>query len=54
MVGISFEEGALFELRFWLQILGDHAMLIRDDIAPGEAAEISRAEQFIQAFDKLL
>jgi hypothetical protein len=53
-VGISFEEGALFELRFWLQILGDHAMLIRDDIAPGEAAEISRAEQFIQAFDKLL
>ncbi|WP_152392805.1 DUF2935 domain-containing protein [Paenibacillus guangzhouensis] len=54
MAETSFEEGALFELRFWLQILGDHARFIRDGLAPGEAAEISTAEQFVQGFDKLL
>lgn len=54
MADMGFEEGALFELRFWLQIFGDHARFIRDALAPGEAVEISRAEQFIQAFDKLL
>jgi hypothetical protein len=54
MPEMGFKDGALFELRFWLQILGDHAMLIRDDLPSREAAEISRAQQFIQAFDKLL
>ncbi|MFD2170511.1 DUF2935 domain-containing protein [Tumebacillus lipolyticus] len=54
MAGMCFEDGALFELRFWLQIFGDHARFIRDGLASGEAAEISVAQQFIQAFDKLL
>ncbi|MFC5649210.1 DUF2935 domain-containing protein [Paenibacillus solisilvae] len=54
MTKMGFEDGALFELRFWLQVLGDHARFIRDALAPGEAAEISRAQQFIQTFDKLL
>lgn len=51
MTNMGFEDGALFELRFWLPVLGDHARFIRDGLAPGENAEISRAQQFIQAFD---
>ncbi|MGM1048861.1 MAG: DUF2935 domain-containing protein [Bacillota bacterium] len=54
MAEMSFENGALFELRFWMQVLGDHARFIRDGLAPGEAAEISTAQQFVQGFDKLL
>lgn len=54
MADISFEDGALLELRFWLQVLGDHGRFIRDGLAPGEAAEISNAQQVIQAFDQLL
>ncbi|RAP73542.1 DUF2935 domain-containing protein [Paenibacillus montanisoli] len=51
---MDFENGALYELRFWLQVLGDHARFIRDALAPGEAAEITRAQQFVQAYDSLL
>ncbi|WP_308636480.1 DUF2935 domain-containing protein [Paenibacillus silvisoli] len=51
---MDFENGALYELRFWLQVFGDHARFIRDGLAPGEAAEIARAQQFIQAYDTLL
>ncbi|MBM7569466.1 DUF2935 domain-containing protein [Paenibacillus sacheonensis] len=51
---MSFEDGARFELRFWLQVFGDHARFIRDALAPGEAVEIARAQQFVQAFDQLL
>ncbi|WP_040951785.1 DUF2935 domain-containing protein [Gorillibacterium massiliense] len=54
MAELGFEDGALFELRFWLQVLGDHARFIRDGLASDEAAEISRAQQFIQGFDKML
>ncbi|GIP37059.1 hypothetical protein J31TS4_03390 [Paenibacillus sp. J31TS4] len=54
MADMNFEAGALFELRFWLQILGDHARFIRDGLASGETEEVSRAQQFIQAFDQLL
>jgi len=54
MAETSYEDGALFELRFWLQILGDHARFIRDGLGPAEAAEISAAQQFVQGFDKLL
>lgn len=54
MVDLSFEDGALWELRFWLQVLGDHGRFIRDGLAPGEAAEISNADQVIKAFDQML
>lgn len=54
MTKMGFEDGALFELRFWLPVLGDHAKFIRDGLAPGEAAEIARAQQLIQAFDTML
>lgn len=36
MTKMGFEDGALFELRFWLPVLGDHARFIRDGLAPGE------------------
>lgn len=52
MTKMGFEDGALFELRFWLPVLGDHARFIKDGLAPGEVAEIYSAQQFIQAFDK--
>lgn len=54
MEGLSFVQGALFELRFWLQIFGDHARFIRDGLAPREAAEITSSQQFVEGFDKLL
>ncbi|MDD9268356.1 DUF2935 domain-containing protein [Paenibacillus sp. GCM10023248] len=54
MTDKSFEDGALFELRFWLQILGDHGRFIRDSLAPGEVEEISQAQQYIQAYDLML
>ncbi|MBP2118277.1 DUF2935 domain-containing protein [Cohnella lubricantis] len=47
-------ESALFEHRFWLQVLGDHSRFIRDALAPKEKADIAGAERFIQAYDQLL
>lgn len=47
-------QSALYEHRFWLQILGDHARFIFTTLAPTEAKDIQTAGSFIQAFDKLL
>lgn len=33
MTKMGFEAGALFELRFWLPVLGDHARFIRDGLS---------------------
>jgi hypothetical protein len=54
MFTVSYEEAALFEQRFWLQILGDHSRFILTSLAPLEAEEIRTAECFIQAYDSLL
>jgi Protein of unknown function (DUF2935). len=51
---MSFEQAALYEHRFWLQVLGDHARFIRDSLAPGEAEDIQRAGTFVQVYDQLL
>ncbi|MGZ9586486.1 DUF2935 domain-containing protein [Paenibacillus marinisediminis] len=48
------EQAELFEHRFWLQILGDHARFIFNTLSPKETADIQTAQQFIQAFDQLL
>lgn len=48
------DQAALFEHRFWLQILGDHSRFIFNTLSPKETADIQAAEQFIQAFDQLL
>lgn len=45
---------ALFEHRFWLQILGDHARIIFNALSPKETQEIQMAQYFINVFDELL
>lgn len=47
-------EGAVFEHRFWLQILGDHSRLILNALSPKEKDDIRKAEAFIGLFDALL
>jgi hypothetical protein len=54
MFNVSYEEAALFEHRFWLQIMGDHARFIMMSLGPSEAEEIQIAQCFIQAYDSLL
>jgi hypothetical protein len=48
------DQSALFEHRFWLQILGDHSRFIYNSLSPKENRDIQAAHQFIQAFDRLL
>lgn len=48
------EEKALFEHRFWLQILGDHARFIFNALSPKERDHIETAARFIELFDQLL
>ena len=50
----TFQEEAQFELRFWLQILGDHGRFIRDSLAPSESENSKTASYFVQQFDQLL
>lgn len=47
-------EPAIFEHRFWLQILGDHSRFIFFSLAPTETEYILLAQEFILLFDKLL
>lgn len=54
MPDIRFTAAADFELRFWMQILGDHARFIRDSLAPSEEKEISRAKKWVGTFDDIL
>ncbi|TVY06674.1 DUF2935 domain-containing protein [Paenibacillus cremeus] len=50
----DFAASALFEHRFWLQVLGDHGRFIKTALSPDEPEEIGRAARFIQGFDALL
>ncbi|WP_026677795.1 DUF2935 domain-containing protein [Fictibacillus gelatini] len=54
MAGTSFEQSALFEHRFWLQILGDHSRFILEGLSEYEKTEIARAKSLKEAFDRLL
>ncbi|WP_309119438.1 DUF2935 domain-containing protein [Paenibacillus sp.] len=54
MKSMTYEEASLFELRFWLQVLGDHARFILNALSPEEREEGSRAESFIRSFDAML
>jgi hypothetical protein len=47
-------QSALFEHRFWLQVLGDHARFIYNSLAPTETSDIRTAAHFIETFDRLL
>lgn len=51
---IPYAEAALFENRFWLQIMGDHSRFIFFTLAPSEAEYIATAQKFILLFDELL
>ncbi|WP_078428562.1 DUF2935 domain-containing protein [Alkalihalobacterium alkalinitrilicum] len=50
----NFQQVALFEHRFWLQVLGDHARFIRDALSPIEKDEVEITKQYIDIFDQLL
>jgi hypothetical protein len=45
---------ALFEHRFWLQIMGDHSRFIFFSLAPTESEYLLTAQEFIILFDQLL
>ncbi|TBL79113.1 DUF2935 domain-containing protein [Paenibacillus thalictri] len=47
-------DAALYEHRFWLQILGDHSRFIYNALSPKESEDIQTALYFIQSFDRLL
>ncbi|ADU32403.1 DUF2935 domain-containing protein [Evansella cellulosilytica] len=49
-----FRNEAFFELKFWLQVLGDHGRFIHDSLAPSEEEYIKQAKYFIRTFDTLL
>jgi hypothetical protein len=50
----SFNDAAMFEHRFWLEVLGDHARFLHDALIPVEKEEIETANYFINTFDRLL
>lgn len=45
---------AIFEHRFWLEIMQNHAQFIHDALYPSEKDDIQRATNFIQQFTRLL
>lgn len=47
-------QSALYEHRFWLQILGDHARFILNALSPKEVKDAETADAFINAYDTLL
>lgn len=51
---LNISQSALFEHRFWLQILGDHARFIFNSLSPVEEQDIQLAGSYIEAFDLLL
>lgn len=50
----TYNDSVLFEHRFWLQVLGDHARFIFTALAPDERGKIQQAKLFIDTFDNLL
>jgi len=51
---VNYDQAALFEQRFWLQILGDHARFLFTTLSPAEVEAICTANHFIHVFDQLL
>jgi hypothetical protein len=44
--------GLAGELRFWMQVMGDHARFIKNSLAPDQANLSLVADNFIQIFDR--
>lgn len=51
---LNYEAAAIFEHRFWLQVLGDHSRFIMHSLSPAEKEAVKKARGFIEAFDRLL
>ncbi|MFD2611628.1 DUF2935 domain-containing protein [Paenibacillus gansuensis] len=51
---MDFREEALFELRFWMQIMGDHSRFYSESFAPDETNRLATSNAFTQRFDQLL
>ena len=45
---------ALFELRFWLQCMGDHTRVIYDSLGADEGARLEKSTALMKRFDALL
>lgn len=54
MEDLVFVDTALFEHRFWLQIMGDHTRFIFYSLAPTEVEEIQKVNRFMDVYDQLL
>ncbi|WP_285399798.1 DUF2935 domain-containing protein [Lysinibacillus sp. fls2-241-R2A-57] len=50
----NYVQHAVFEHRFWLGIMKDHAQFIHDSLYPSETEEIKKASSFIHKFSQLL
>ncbi|KGX91821.1 DUF2935 domain-containing protein [Pontibacillus marinus] len=50
----NYQDSAVFEHTFWLQVLGDHARFIRDSLYPSETEKINQAKEFVTVFDQYL
>jgi hypothetical protein len=50
----NYDQSALFEHRFWLQVLGDHSRFMLNALSPVEMETIQAAAHFIHVFDQLL
>ncbi|ARU61563.1 hypothetical protein CBW65_11490 [Tumebacillus avium] len=50
----NYQHAALFEHRFWLQILGDHARFFQLTTSAKEVQEVQRINSFVALFDQLL
>jgi hypothetical protein len=50
----DFGNAALFEHRFWLQIMGDHGRFILNSLPTEEDREIIKSGELINAFDQML
>lgn len=48
------DQAALYEHRFWLQILGDHGRFLFNALSPAETKDVRLADAFIRRFDGLL
>jgi hypothetical protein len=50
----DYVKSGTFELRFWLQVLGDHARFLYQALVASEREALQDAEQFIEGYDRLL
>jgi hypothetical protein len=50
----NYRDSALYEHRFWLQVLGDHSRFLIDSLPSRNVQEVQIASHFIERFDQLL